>query len=392
MTEDLIKTLLYKSEGDTLDFKRDQYPLAGADNETKSELVKDIVAFANAWKTADAHILIGVDENPGDKAIVVGITDHLEDANLQLLVNSKAIRPVRFHYSAVAVEGKQIGVITIGLNQDRPLYLKKDFGKLRKDVVYVRRGSSTVEAGPDEIAEMGKARAEAAIAVPSMSVEFADPNARRSLGTSIERVSVILVDPPRPPATPLADAQAKIVAAFLNQEETRQGLMAMADFSKSIDFSARFRPKPQEVRRYHEELARFHSVGVVIRNTGSVPATGVRLEIFGQRIAGFEVRDVCDAPEEPSGLPRIHPISFRSSVSVSLHDDEWRAVVEVGNLQPKAEHWTDADLYIAATLPVNVQATARIYADNLAQPVEIPVDIRLQTVEKTYQPSQQEED
>jgi hypothetical protein len=38
------------AESDVLDFKRDQYPLAAATEDQESELVKDVVAFANAWK------------------------------------------------------------------------------------------------------------------------------------------------------------------------------------------------------------------------------------------------------------------------------------------------------------------------------------------------------
>jgi hypothetical protein len=60
-----VETLLNMSESDTLDFKQEQYPLANAAPEQKGELVKDILAFANAWKTSDAHILVGVAE-PAD--------------------------------------------------------------------------------------------------------------------------------------------------------------------------------------------------------------------------------------------------------------------------------------------------------------------------------------
>ena len=44
----LIEILLNMAESDVLDFKRDQYPLAGATDDQKGELVKDIVAFDNA--------------------------------------------------------------------------------------------------------------------------------------------------------------------------------------------------------------------------------------------------------------------------------------------------------------------------------------------------------
>jgi hypothetical protein len=51
-----VETLLNMSESDTLDFKQEQYPLANATPEQEGELVKDILAFANAWKRSDAHM------------------------------------------------------------------------------------------------------------------------------------------------------------------------------------------------------------------------------------------------------------------------------------------------------------------------------------------------
>jgi hypothetical protein len=53
----LIERLLYESEGDALDFKRDQYPFVGATDEQKSDLLKDILAFANSWRRTDAFAL-----------------------------------------------------------------------------------------------------------------------------------------------------------------------------------------------------------------------------------------------------------------------------------------------------------------------------------------------
>jgi len=65
------------------------------------------------------------------------------------------------------VDGREIGVIEIPL-QERPLYLTKDYGRLQKGVVYIRRGSSTAEATPDEVAKMGAVSA--GLARPKLSL------------------------------------------------------------------------------------------------------------------------------------------------------------------------------------------------------------------------------
>lgn len=151
----MYKKLLYESESSVLDFKSEQYRFNKEISiHMKSELLKDILSFANAWKRETAYILIGVKENKEGKATVTGINSSLDDAQLQQFVNEKTQRPIDFIYKEVLLENKNIAVIEIP-TQKRPVFLRKNYGKLKKNVVYIRRGSSTAEATPDEIIEMG---------------------------------------------------------------------------------------------------------------------------------------------------------------------------------------------------------------------------------------------
>jgi hypothetical protein len=154
MNPTLMEELLNEDESATLDFKRDQYPFDKATDEQKGELLKDILAFANAWRRTDAYILVGVDDVKGGRSNVVGVASHFDDATIQQFVNSKTNRPVTFSYEVFPFEGMQVGVFHL-LLQDRPIYLKGNFGKLEKNAVYLRRGSSTATADPDEVAKMG---------------------------------------------------------------------------------------------------------------------------------------------------------------------------------------------------------------------------------------------
>jgi hypothetical protein len=151
-----LETLLCLDESVTLDFKCEQYRFSRATEEDKSELVKDILGFANAYRRSAAYILIGVKEVRGGRSIINGVQTHLDDHALQQFMKSLTNQPVRFHYETMTIEGRQVGIIQID-QQTRPLYLKKDYGKLAKERVYVRRGSSTDPTKPatlDEIAQM----------------------------------------------------------------------------------------------------------------------------------------------------------------------------------------------------------------------------------------------
>ena len=153
----ILETLLYQPEGPALDFKEAQYSFNKADDIEKSELLKDILALANSWRLTTAYILIGVQEVKGGRSTIVGVKEHLDDAILHQFVNSKTQRPVQFAHQQFLTEGVEIDVIQIPI-QDRPVFLRRDFGKLQANEVKVRDGSSTRNATPDEIAKMGADR------------------------------------------------------------------------------------------------------------------------------------------------------------------------------------------------------------------------------------------
>jgi len=156
VNDGLMEQLLHEGETSCLDYKRDQYPFAGATDDEKGELLKDILAFANGWRHAEAYILIGVEEVAGGRSTVVRVSHHIPENDLQQFVNSKTNRPVMFSYRSYPFEGKQVGVITIP-QQDRPLYLNKNYGRLKKHVVYYRQGTTTATAGPITLCAMANA-------------------------------------------------------------------------------------------------------------------------------------------------------------------------------------------------------------------------------------------
>ena len=193
----LLESLLYEVERVALDFKSAQYPFDNANVGEKAELLKDILAFANSWRRTTAYILIGVEEIKGGRSKVVGVENHLDDASLHQFVNDKTQRPVEFSYQVFPTEGTTIGVIEIS-SQERPTYLKKRFGELREHKVFIRDGSSTRVAKPEEIAKMG---AEQVIGgTPGFALQWADLNDRDFL-PSPQTIRSIVLEPRLPPDT-----------------------------------------------------------------------------------------------------------------------------------------------------------------------------------------------
>ena len=156
ITPEEIELLLHEEEGTSLDFKQEQYKFDRARKDDKSELLKDLLAFTNSFRRTDACILVGVQEVRGGRSKVTGVKAQLDDAKLQQFVNSKTQSPITFSYMEAILDGHAIGIIHIPM-QARPIYSKDAYGKVQKEAVYVRRGSSTDIAKPDEIARMGTA-------------------------------------------------------------------------------------------------------------------------------------------------------------------------------------------------------------------------------------------
>jgi len=168
----LIQELLYRGEGPTLDYKVKQYPFSGADDGQKSELLKDILAFSNAWRSEVAYILIGVENDTGK---LVELDVDIDDSRLQEFVNSKTNHPVDFSYRSLSYEGVRLGLYTIAV-QDRPVFVRRQYGRVAPNTVYVRRGSATAIADPSEIAKMGFSKVTQAVAhAPKLVVRVVCP-------------------------------------------------------------------------------------------------------------------------------------------------------------------------------------------------------------------------
>lgn len=339
-----IKALLSKDESTTLDFKQTQYALAHATDDQKGELIKDFLAFANAFRHHDAYILIGVTE--GHPATVTGITHHLNDAHLQQLVNTKTNRPVEFSYHALRINSKDIAAIIIP-RQQRPLYLKKDFGKLRAHTVYLRHGSSTSIATPDEIARMGTPDA------PTLDLQFADTTEHQLRGTHQAITSTVLHTPTTIPDT-------NTLAGLVNPNYHRE-VITRATFEHFTT-----------------------PVCIGITNTSTVTAHDVRitLTLFDPK---HDVTITLDTPPSPELFGGEHKPTKppKHQVTVEHSPTTWRITARLAKVQPHATQYLPEPLYVGATRSTTLRITATLHADNLPTPRTSILTIKVTKKQRT---------
>ena len=354
-----LEQLLHEEEGSALDFKRDQYPFEGADDIAKSELLKDILAFANAWRRTTAYILIGVDEAKGGRSKVVGVNPHLDDAKLHQFVNSKTQRPIEFSYQPFHTEDMEIGVIEIPI-QERPFYLKKQFGKLEVNVVYKRDGSSTAHATPDEVARMG---AEQNLSgTPQLVLEWADIEKRVVIPSPCTVKSLILY--PRLPDDTF--------------EESRPFPTShIANFYYSKSYS-------QKVILYTFQMAALKSFGLRLFNNSGIVGKRVRFVGSVSKDSAVQVLDRTNRPTRPysnyvveigkSMVPIAQQLQKNPDPCVRELDDGWEVTVDFGDVRPRDEVWTTSTLLIGSGGGIT-KLEGEIRGDNIPEPVPSLLEI-----------------
>ena len=149
ITEEQFATLIKRMEGKTLDFKRDSYDMS--DNGKKLGLVKDVLSMANTPREDMSYIILGIKKYADGRTELVGVKDHVDDADLQSQFVERVHPIPEFTYEAVYFEGKSFGVIVIPPPQTGPSVPLRNYEKiLQRNQVYFRRGSRNDTASPEE--------------------------------------------------------------------------------------------------------------------------------------------------------------------------------------------------------------------------------------------------
>jgi hypothetical protein len=360
-----VEQLLFEEEGVALDFKSAQYEFVGASDEAKAELLKDILAFANSWRRADAYILLGIAEVKGGRGQVVGISSHIDDAQLQQFVNSKVQRPIQLSYTAMQLDGKGVAVIHIPL-QERPFYLQRDYGRLKADTVYIRRGSATVVARPDEVARMGRPADDSRDI--ALDVFFADPATRKAIVPAIR--SLVLTVPDK---------------GDIPEYHARRG---PSYFSSIVGY-----PRAE----YYRELVNFTRtdrlvapVHFAISNSGGTPVQDVRIEIrVPGALDGVTAIDDDEFPSVPKtqtdiiSAVRLRTVHDRIDMTARQVGEDWLVEARATKVQPRSTVWFRDAVFIGAATSRQIELHVTVFADNLAQPHRQTLKLAVEAVHES---------
>lgn len=131
--EKVISLIEDRKETDVVDFKLQFYA-----KECKSDMIKDIVSFANSRSEEDKYIIFGFDNihyifNDVNYDIIEDISNYVE------LLSDNVEPFIDFTIERFNYKNKNMACVHISeTNKDKPYMIKKDFS--RKGVVLLRRG------------------------------------------------------------------------------------------------------------------------------------------------------------------------------------------------------------------------------------------------------------
>src|SRR4028118_1761559 len=130
--DDLIR---YENENSSLDFKAIQY-------RSHEDLIKDVLAMANASVRGDRYIIIGVKHHADGTRDFLGVKEEFVDSATYQQVIRENIEPeIHVDYTPHNFEGVVLGVLRISGCNDQPYLMRKQFGKLRHGDGFIRKGS-----------------------------------------------------------------------------------------------------------------------------------------------------------------------------------------------------------------------------------------------------------
>ena len=157
--DEIVRELFYLGvEGEYWDFKEKPYFFEGQSkeekNKKKNDLLHDIICMANNLSNRDAYIIMGIQDKPVKITGVKQFSNKWTQENYQDFLQNLTwagdmIPTVEFR----TINNGDLDVLIIKKSNRIPYYITKNYGKVRENRIYVRKGSKNTAI--DSQAEIG---------------------------------------------------------------------------------------------------------------------------------------------------------------------------------------------------------------------------------------------
>lgn len=137
----LIECVENETENGYYDFKKDIYDFK--EQKCKEDFLTDILSFANSHSKGDKYIITGVKLYEDNTRDIDGITTSkiIDGADYQSLVNDNVEPNIIIDFKVLEHNDNKFGIFRIcKKNTDQPYMLSKQYGKLPKGFIKIRKG------------------------------------------------------------------------------------------------------------------------------------------------------------------------------------------------------------------------------------------------------------
>ena len=108
--------------------------------------------MANTPREDNSYIVLGVKKHNDGRTELIGLDNHVDEADLQSQFSERVSPRPKFSYEVVSFQGKSFGVIVIPPVRQGPCVpVSSHENRLQKDQIYFRRGSKNDTAGPEDL-------------------------------------------------------------------------------------------------------------------------------------------------------------------------------------------------------------------------------------------------
>jgi len=380
----LEEIIRYGNEGRGIEFKQKLYSRSA-----HLDLLKDVMALANADVTGLRYIITGIEHQPSGERKVIGVPEDecVDDSAYQQVVKENIEPDITFSYEPVSFDGKRVGVFTIGPCSDPPYLMRKDYKSLHRGNGYIRNGSSQSLLTRSDYDRMYRSKHSKALG----------QNVKIGFGTELAQC---ITTPDQMVEMPSYRASTRIIAILEKRDaesidmgvSSKRGL-SLRHLFMSVPYERRTTEELRENLLHAEETyladdlyqlqeAAFRlNVGVLNEEDEYLQNATFLLEI--PRFRGFVFDKLVPDPERGRGLipispPVPHPDAAHYP-SVEESEELWLVRQDVGDIinHLKRELF-DRPVRLAigpAASGETIRVGCKLYASNLPKPIEGKLEI-----------------
>jgi len=382
--EDLIR---YHQECEFLDFKQEEYKSA-----KKHELIKDVLAFANADYDGDKYIIIGIKKEKND-IYVFNIDKPDDSAIIQQTIISNIKPDIDTEYIPFEYEGSNLMILTIKNPSDKPYATKKAVTYHKKDTVFmkidemkIRKGTFKLDMTREDLEKIYKKKFDGK---PNFDGKVAI-TFKKNNKTRISLESIVYKDIPSVREILKIQKQISELKDIIDADPNKNSTGFLAEKAKRraqelTALQVKLSHTPEnfyDKDRYHLHEAVSHKIQLLIYNDGRETLKGCTLDLNIAFIEGLYVMHKIEPKKYEHSSPVSSAYDSMHYPDVSFDQDKNIKVrASIGDIKHKLEDEilkTPIRLYIEPDLIGKIiNVNGQLHAENLPDPIQFQLEIEV---------------